>query len=382
MAFRAAVLLLASGCAACSVQYATHWGGRRGYDGKGDYGYDLAASEAAALGYRARAARNYPVPGSPDDPWGAYIHEAGSRFGVPERWVREVMRQESGGRLYDDDGMLITSSAGAMGLMQVMPRTYEVLRDRYGLGDDPYEPHNNILAGTAYIREMYDRYGAPAFLAAYNAGPDRVDAYIADGTPLPDETVNYLASVAPRLGDGVAMTGPLAAFAGTPTVASDRADANRAWAGGGFMQPARYAPPVSAADDDPSLRAFDGGGLVTSAAPTGVLTGQAAPPSLLVQVAHPSPGTPPISAAMVPSGGWGIQVGAFEDPAISRAAIDRARADASDLLVSSQPAIIPVQRGTMLYRARLIGLSASSASAACARLAADGVDCFTVPPGW
>jgi len=84
----------------------------------------------------------------------------------------------------------------------------------------------------------------------------------------------------------------------------------------------------------------------------------------------------------VQPGNWGIQVGAFEDPAISRAAIERARADASDLLVSSRPAIIPVQRGAVLYRARLTGLSASSAAAACGRLAAAGVDCFTVPPGW
>ena len=381
MACRAAVLLLGSACAACSAQYATHWDGRRGYYGNGDYGYDLAASEAAALGYRARAPGNYPVPGSPDDPWGLYIHDAASRFGVPDRWVREVMQQESGGRLYGDDRTLITSSAGAMGLMQVMPRTYEILRDRYGLGDDPYEPRDNILAGTAYIREMYDRYGTPTFLAAYNAGPDRVDAYLADATPLPDETVNYLASVAPRLGGGDAMTGPLAAFAGGATVPSALADANRVYAGG-LVQPASYTAPAPVADDDPSLRAFDGGGLVTPAAPTGVLTGRAPPPPAPVRVVQSSAVPPPAPAPMVGSGGWGIQVGAFEDPAISRTAIEWARADVSDLLVSSQSAVVPVQqRGAVLYRARLTGLSASSASAACARLVADGVDCFTVPPG-
>ena len=380
MVCRAVVLLLGSACAACSAQYTTHWDGRRGYYGNGDYGYDLAASEAAALGYRARAAGNYPVPGSPDDPWGLYIHDAARRFGVPERWVREVMRQESGGRLYGDDGTLITSSAGAMGLMQVMPRTYEILRDHYGLGNDPYQPRNNIVAGTAYIREMYDRYGAPAFLAAYNAGPDRIDAYIANGTPLPDETVNYLASVAPRLGADVTMTGPLAAFAGGATVPSDVADANRAYAGG-LVSPASYAAPAPAADEDSSLRAFNGGGLVTSAAPTGVLTGQAPPPPAPVQVVQ-SPAVPPLVPALtVRSGGWGIQVGAFEDPAICRVAIERARADVGDLLVSSQPAIMPMQRGAVLYRARLMGLSASLASAACTRLAAYGVDCFTVPPG-
>ena len=128
--------------------------------------------------------------------------------------MREVMNQESGDRLNDADGLLITSSAGAMGLMQVMPQTFNELQQRYQLGNDPYEPRNNILAGTAYIREMYNRYGSPGFLAAYNAGPDRVDAYLTDGSPLPDETLSYLTAVAPRLGSQVHVTGPLAAFAG------------------------------------------------------------------------------------------------------------------------------------------------------------------------
>ena len=208
-------MLLVAACTACSgSRYTTQWDGQRGYDGSGDYGYDVAASSAEARSYRQRAGRNYPVPGSSDDPWGPYIHEAAYRFQVPERWVREVMQQESGGRLYDANGYLTTSTVGAMGLMQVMPQTYDMLRDRYGLGGDPYEPHSNILAGTAYIREMYDRYGAPGFLAAYDAGPDRVDAYLSGGNPLPDETISYLASVAPRLGSDIAMTGPLAALAG------------------------------------------------------------------------------------------------------------------------------------------------------------------------
>jgi hypothetical protein len=115
-----------------------------------------------------------------------------------------------------------------MGLMQVMPATYEELRARHRLGDDPYDPHNNILAGTAYIREMYDRFGAPGFLAAYNAGPDRVDSYLAGRGALPDETVNYVAAITPNLGANVTRSGPFAvasARAGrapryAPTVAS------------------------------------------------------------------------------------------------------------------------------------------------------------------
>ncbi len=153
--------------------------------------------------------RYYPPPGPPSDPWGPYIREASERFSVPELWIRKVMRQESGGQ---ED---VISWAGAMGLMQVMPDTYNGLRDRYGLGDDPFDPHNNILAGTAYLREMYDRFGAPGFLAAYNAGPNRVDRYLNNGTPLPEETVNYVAAIAPQLGPGTPMSGPLAVYAGS-----------------------------------------------------------------------------------------------------------------------------------------------------------------------
>jgi D-alanyl-D-alanine carboxypeptidase len=152
--------------------------------------------------------RYYPPPGPPSDPWGPYIREASGRFSVPEQWIRKVMRQESGGQ------QDVISWAGAMGLMQVMPDTYNGLRARYGLGDDPFDPHNNILAGTAYVKEMYDIYGAPGFLAAYNAGPRRLDRYLNNGTPLPQETVQYVAAIAPQLGPGTVMTGPLAAYGG------------------------------------------------------------------------------------------------------------------------------------------------------------------------
>ena len=122
------------------------------------------------------------------------------------------MRQESGGREYLN-GQPITSDAGAAGLMQIMPQTYAELRDQYNLGSDPYNPHDNIVAGAGYIKQMYDRFGSPAFLAAYNAGPQRVDDYMAGRGGLPNETVNYLASVAPRLGNDMPMTGPLVAYA-------------------------------------------------------------------------------------------------------------------------------------------------------------------------
>ena len=131
-------------------------------------------------------------------PWGPYIREAGKRFDVPEVWIRSVMRVESGGNEYQN-GQLITSSAGAMGLMQVMPETYDELRGRYSLGDDPFDPHDNILAGAAYLREMYDIYGSPGFLAAYNAGPRRLDDYLSNNRPLPDETRRYVAMIGPNI---------------------------------------------------------------------------------------------------------------------------------------------------------------------------------------
>ncbi|MDQ2803630.1 MAG: SGNH/GDSL hydrolase family protein, partial [Pseudomonadota bacterium] len=163
--------------------------------------------------------RSYPPPGPPDDPWQPYIREAASRFGVPEPWIRSVMRQESG----EQEGAV--STAGAMGLMQVMPETYAAQQTRYGLGNDPFEPHDNIIAGAAYIREMYDRYGSPGFLAAYNAGPNRLDSYLAEGSPLPDETVGYLSSIAPRLGTELPATGPLAVYSSVGTALSQPAAA-------------------------------------------------------------------------------------------------------------------------------------------------------------
>ncbi len=148
--------------------------------------------------YLRNASGRYVIPGPPSDPWGPYIREASQRFDMPESWIRGLMRQESGGHLYQN-GRLITSSAGAMGLMQVMPGTYAELRARHNLGPDPFDPHENIMAGVAYMREMYDMYGSPGFLAAYNAGPNRLDDYLANQRPLPDETRHYVAAIGPSL---------------------------------------------------------------------------------------------------------------------------------------------------------------------------------------
>jgi soluble lytic murein transglycosylase-like protein len=131
-----------------------------------------------------------PVPGiATAHPYAAHVADAARRFGIPQDWIWAVMRIESNG------DRRAVSSAGAMGLMQIMPATWANLRARYRLGSDPFDPRDNIMAGAAYLREMHDRYGnAAAMLAAYNAGPRRYDQYLR-GRPLPRETRAYLAKL-------------------------------------------------------------------------------------------------------------------------------------------------------------------------------------------
>jgi len=127
-------------------------------------------------------------------PWNAMIQAASRRFGVPVSWIKAVILAESGGRM-TLNGVPITSPAGAMGLMQVMPATYMDLQQRYGLGADPYEPTDNIMAGTGYLAELYRQFGSPGLFAAYNAGPQRYQQHLQTGDSLPDETIFYLKAI-------------------------------------------------------------------------------------------------------------------------------------------------------------------------------------------
>ena len=137
-----------------------------------------------------------PAAADPVERWAAQIAEASSRFGIPAGWIRRVMRAESGGRTMVG-AQPIVSRAGAMGLMQLMPGTWRDMRAMLDLGADPHDPRDNILAGTAYLRLMYDRFGYPGAFAAYNAGPARYAAFLAGEHPLPADTRSYVAGVAP-----------------------------------------------------------------------------------------------------------------------------------------------------------------------------------------
>ncbi|HEY0302679.1 MAG TPA: lytic transglycosylase domain-containing protein [Rhizomicrobium sp.] len=134
--------------------------------------------------------------------WDPLVAAAAKRFKISEAWIRAVMRMESGGRTMLAEGKPIVSSAGAMGIMQLMPDTYATMRALYGLGPDPHDPGDNIMAGTAYLRILYNAYGYPQMFAAYNDGPKMLEAHNAGQHPWPVETVNYIAGIDAILSGG------------------------------------------------------------------------------------------------------------------------------------------------------------------------------------
>jgi soluble lytic murein transglycosylase-like protein len=109
------------------------------------------------------------------------IQDASYREGLEEDLVRGVIKQESAFR------PCVVSPKGAMGLMQLMPATARTLNVR-----DAFDPKQSIDAGARYLKELMERYkGDTALaLAAYNAGPARVDK--SAGVPAIAETVNYV----------------------------------------------------------------------------------------------------------------------------------------------------------------------------------------------
>jgi cell division protein FtsN len=361
-----------------------------------------------AARYAAHARGNYVPPGPAEDPWGPYIREASLRFDVPENWVRAVMRVESGGREYTSSGQLITSGAGAMGLMQVMPGTYDELRERHSLGDDPFDPHDNILAGVAYMREMYDIYGAPGFLAAYNAGPSRLDDYLANNRPLPDETRRYVAMIGPNLAgawpnarspaEAYTMNelpmnippgtryGRAVQYASASTRAIPRSRVEVAQ----LPVPRRAAP-----RSEPQILAF----VPPPAPPHQARSAPRSEPQVLAFVPPPAP--PPharggftlVSSAVAAEpvrfhqaatgpGQWAIQVGAYANQGQAHAAVGAAKDRARNELAVAHPYVGMVQqaRGT-LWRARLTGLSHETAVQACEKLSHGRTNCIVLSPG-
>lgn len=132
--------------------------------------------------------------------WKPTIAEASKRFHIPASWIRAVMSRESGGRTMMAEGQPIASSMGALGLMQLLPETYAEMSAQEGLGSDVLDPHDNIIAGAAYLRWLKHKYGFPAMFAAYNDGPGNFEKYLADHRDLPDETKAYVDAMTRQLG--------------------------------------------------------------------------------------------------------------------------------------------------------------------------------------
>lgn len=338
-----------------------------------------ATQEAAH--YLASARHDYAPPGPPNDPWGPYIRDASARFDVPELWIRAVMHVESDNKEYLS-GQLTTSPVGAMGLMQVMPSTYDELRQRYALGSDPYDPYNNIMAGAAYMREMYDIYGSPGFLAAYNAGPYRLDDYLANNRPLPDETRRYVAMIGPAIaGIEPNHRSPAEQYA-MNALPIDIPPGPRFGGGMPFAVPSRDGARLplprtvalaSLAPLPKPLPAPQQYALVTPPSPPSLRGFQ------FIERANAEPAPHWRSAGRM--GDWGVQVGAYDKEGKARVAVGLARNEARIELASARGSITGVQMPHgILWRARLTGLSRETAVEACSKLSRTRLGCIVLSP--
>lgn len=372
----------------------------------------LLAVLAACANQPARTVHT-AAAGASVNHWSGYIQEASNRFSIPQSWIRAVMQQESGGHEYLH-GRKIRSVHGAVGLMQIKPDTYRELASRYGLGSDPSDPHDNIMAGSGYIRELYDRFGSPDFLAAYNCGPQCAENHRSKGTSLPGYAKAYMAAISPHLNDPVpglmqptqlayapAPATPVTVVADTTGPASYPPDSYSSTPAT-TAQPAGTAPPLP--DDDlPPPTPYEGGAggaiAVASAQPTtqqqpyyAYQTSNSAAYTPPTQAAVPQAVVPPTTwrpaaqaptpvASMGSTGSGGvIQIGAFSTQARAiRAASLAQRASATLANTASQiDQIATGGSAHTVWRTRLVGVPAQQTGSICTSLRRQGLSCVPV----
>lgn len=126
----------------------------------------------------------------PEVAFNGLIHEAATRYSVNPDLVRAVVRAESA---FDP---LAVSRVGAQGLMQLMP----ALSRQLGV-TDPFDPRQNVMAGTRYLAQLLDVHhgNIELALASYNAGPGNVDRY--NGVPPFRETLQYIRTITDSLNE-------------------------------------------------------------------------------------------------------------------------------------------------------------------------------------
>lgn len=126
------------------------------------------------------------------------IVQQATAAGIDPSIALAVARQESGLRQFNADGSVVTSSAGAIGVMQLEPATAAAL------GVDPYDTTDNIRGGCLYLAQLYNQFGSwSQALAAYNWGPGHVQNAVANATPIPSSVVGYVTSVLKKAGSAV-----------------------------------------------------------------------------------------------------------------------------------------------------------------------------------
>ncbi len=333
---------------------------------------------------------SYRAPGPAVDQWGPYIQEASTRFSIPQSWIRAVMQQESGGHQYIR-GHLVRSVHGAVGLMQLKPGTYMELAHRYHLGSDPYNPHDNIMAGSGYIRELYDRFGSPDFLAAYNCGPQCAENHRSRGTALPGYAKTYMAAIKPHLNDPIpAMLQPTQiAYAPAPTppvtVTAVTAQASAPLS----QQTVGTAPPLQddLAPPAPVGASAESGAGADDGIPVSSTTVAQTTPAATGPVSYTAAPTSPAAVraawgqnAAYSTGNAIIQIGAFSTQERAQRAAALAR-QSSTALANAVSRIEPVNTGGSgrpIWRTRLAGLPADQTDNICTSLRQQGMSCVLV----